>query len=230
MNAGHPASVMTPSVLHGRVIHRRHRPVRNEFTYATFSLALPLSRLAELPALGLAYNRPALISFFDRDHGPRDGSALEPWIRGLLAAEGVDAAGEIVLHAFPRVLGYVFNPVSFWVCHDRGGAVRAVLCEVCNTFGERHNYLLANADGRPLASGQTLRSRKVFHVSPFCEVKGTYAFRFGFAVARWLARIDYADRDDAAQAIEAPLLETSISGEAVAISPREVRSLLWRYR
>jgi hypothetical protein len=142
----------------------------------------------------------------------------------------VDAAGEIVLHAFPRVLGYVFNPVSFWVCHDRGGAVRAVLCEVCNTFGERHNYLLANADGRPLASGQTLRSRKVFHVSPFCEVKGTYAFRFGFAVARWLARIDYADRDDAAQAIEAPLLETSISGEAVAISPREVRSLLWRYR
>ena len=99
----------------------------------------------------------------------------------LLASESVDADGEVVLHAFPRMLGYVFNPVSFWVCHDREGRVRAVLCEVCNTFGEQHNYLLAHPDGRPLVSGETLRARKVLHVSPFCEVKGGYRFRFHFA-------------------------------------------------
>src|SRR5205823_7632893 len=92
-----------PKLVHGKVMHRRLRPVRNEFTYDAFSLALPLSRLRDLPALGLAHNRRALVSFFDRDHGERDGSALEPWIRQLLAAESIAADGEIVLYAFPRM-------------------------------------------------------------------------------------------------------------------------------
>jgi len=128
-----------------------------------------------------------------------------------------------VLHAFPRILGFAFNPVSFWVCHDRSGAVRAVLCEVRNTFGERHLYLLAGADA-PLESGQTLSARKVFHVSPFCQVKGHYAFRFRFGAGRWLARIDYFD-DDGAE----PLLETWISGEPSPITPAATRRLLRRH-
>jgi len=216
-----PAS---PGVIHGTVMHRRLRPTRNQFAYGAFTLALPLSRLAELPALGIALNRRALVSFHERDHGERDGSALEPWIRKLLATEGVAADGEVVLYAFPRMLGYVFNPVSFWVCHDRENNVRAVLCEVCNTFGEHHNYLLAHPDGRTLRSGETLRARKVFHVSPFCEVKGDYRFRFHFSPERWLARIDYDD--DTGN----PLLETSVSGAAVPLSRVAVRGLLWRYR
>jgi DUF1365 family protein len=166
------------------------------------------------------------VSFFDLDHGERDGAPLEAWVRQLLAAEKLDAEGEIVLYAFPRMLGYVFNPVSFWVCHDRGGGVRAVLCEVCNTFGERHNYLLAHPDGRALGSGETVTCRKVFHVSPFCEIKGNYRFRFHFAPDRWLARIDYHDGG----AGDGALLETSISGTATALSPAAVRGLLWRYR
>jgi uncharacterized protein len=216
-----------PSLVHGKVMHRRLRPVGNQFMYDAFSLALPLSRIADLPRLGLAYNRHSLVSFFDRDHGARDGSALEPWIRRVLAAEGVIAEGEIVLYAFPRMAGYVFNPVSFWVCHDRGGAVRAVLCEVCNTFGERHNYLLAHPDGSALVDGESLRARKVFHVSPFCEVKGEYTFRFHFGPARWLARIDY---DDGVDDAGSTLLETSISGRAEPISASAVRGLIWRYR
>jgi uncharacterized protein len=216
-----------PSLVHGKVMHRRLRPVGNQFTYDAFSLALPLSRIADLPQLGLAHNRRALVSFFDRDHGARDGSALEPWIRKVLAAESVAAEGEIVLYAFPRMVGYVFNPVSFWVCHDRGGSVRAVLCEVCNTFGERHNYLLAHRDGRALVDGESLHARKVFHVSPFCEVKGDYTFRFHFGPARWLARIDY---DDGAGETRSVLLETSISGIAEPISAKAVRGLIWRYR
>ena len=175
-------------------MHRRTRPAANAFTYPAFCLRLPLSALDTLEAHGVARNRAALVSFHDRDHGAGDGVPLERWIRDLLAAEGVAADGEIVLYAFPRMLGYVFNPVSFWVCHDRGGRVRALLAEVRNTFGERHNYLLAHDDGRPLSSGETLTARKVFHVSPFCEVKGRYAFRFHFAADRWLARIDYSRR------------------------------------
>jgi DUF1365 family protein len=221
----------TPSLIHGEVMHRRHRPVGNAFTYRSFCLALPLTQIGELPRLGLAHNRPALVSFFDSDHGPRDGTALEPWLRRLLATENVDADGEIVLYAFPRMLGYVFNPVSFWVCHDRDGHVRAVLCEVCNTFGECHNYLLAHPDNRPILSGETVACRKVFHVSPFCETKGGYRCRFHFGSERWLAHIDYSDAsEESGDAGRKPLLETSVSGITEPLSPTAVRGLLWRYR
>ncbi|MEO8303001.1 MAG: DUF1365 domain-containing protein [Betaproteobacteria bacterium] len=212
------------AVIHGQVTHRRTRPVRHEFTYPAFCLRVPLSRLDTLERNGIARNRRGIVSFHDRDHGPCDGTPLLPWIRGLLAGEGVDADGEIVLHAFPRMLGYVFNPISFWVCFDRAGAVRAVLCEVRNTFGERHLYLLARDDGAPLASGQTLTARKVFHVSPFCAVTGRYAFRFHFSDGRWLARVDYFDGDHAE-----PLLETWISGDAVPVTSGAARGLPWRY-
>ena len=223
--------IAAPSLIHGEIMHRRHRPVGNAFTYRSFCLALPLARIEELPRLGIAHNRGALVSFFDSDHGQRDGTALEPWMRRLLAAENVVADGEIVLYTFPRMLGYVFNPVSFWVCHDREGQVRAVLCEVCNTFGECHNYLLAHADNRPLLSGETVACRKVFHVSPFCETKGGYRFRFHFAADRWLARIDYSDAPEEGGAVALnPLLETSVSGVAQPLSSAAVRGLLWRYR
>jgi len=220
-----PVAGCAPALIHGAVMHRRRRPAANAFRYPAFCLRLPLSRLSELPGRGVARNGRGTVSFHDRDHGARDGSDLEGWIRALLAAHGIGADGEIVVYAFPRMFGYVFNPVSFWVCHDCDGCVRAVLCEVSNTFGERHNYLLSHPDGRPLASGETLGVRKAFHVSPFCEVKGRYAFRFHFGNDRWLARIDYFD-DDTAE----PLLETAISGRASPLEPAAVRGLVWRYR
>ena len=207
-------------------MHRRTRPAANAFTYPAFCLRVPLSQVDALPLHGVAYNRPGLLSFHDRDHGARDGSPLAPWLRDLLAREGVAADGEIELFAFPRMLGYTFKPVSFWVCRDRAGAVRAVLAEVSNTFGERHNYLVARPDGAPIASGETLRARKVFHVSPFCDVRGHYAFRFHFGDARWLARIDYFDGDDE----RVPLLATSISGTLRPLAAPATRSLLLRYR
>jgi DUF1365 family protein len=217
--------IAAPAIVAGEIMHRRTRPAANAFTYPAFCLRLPLSQLSKLPALGVAWNRPGLVSFHDRDHGPRDGSPLAPWIRGLLTREGVQADGEIVLHAFPRMLGYVFNPVSFWVCHRACGAIAAVLVEVNNTFGESHHYLLAHPHGTPLIAGETLTARKAFHVSPFCDVKGHYAFRFHFGPDRWLARIDYFDNDDASA-----LLETHISGRAQALTPDTARGLLWRYR
>lgn len=214
------------AVVHGEVGHVRNRPTRHAFRYPAFCLRLPLSALGGLRAAGIAHNAPGLLSFHDRDHGARDGSPLLPWIRGLLAAHGIAADGEIVLHAFPRMLGYVFNPVAFWVCHARDGSVRAVLCEVSNTFGEHHNYLLSDPDGQPLRSGQTLGAGKYFHVSPFCEVKGRYAFRFHFGADRWLARVDYHDEAGTGQA----LLETRISGTLAPLAPGGARGLLWRYR
>lgn len=212
------------AVIHGEITHRRRRPSANAFTYRAFCLRLPLSQLSSLPMLGIAHNAPGFVSFHDRDHGASDGSAPQTWIRALLAAEGVDAGGEVVLYAFPRMLGYVFNPVSFWVCHDEAGVPRAVVCEVRNTFGERHNYLVTAQQGERLVSGAIYAARKVFHVSPFCDVKGRYEFRFLFAPDRWLARIDYFDDENAL-----PLLETWISGVAAPIEGRAARRLLARY-
>jgi DUF1365 family protein len=182
-----------------------------------FFLQAPLSALEALRGPLFSLDRWNLFSLHRSDHGPRDGGDLEPWIRALLASEGVTAAdGEIVLQAFPRVLGYVFNPVSFWLCHDREGGLRAVLAEVNNTFGERHNYLVAHPDGQPIRPGDTLEARKVFHVSPFFPVQGRYRFRFAGGSRFSAAFIDY---DDA----EGPVLRTSISGRA---APLETRGLL----
>jgi len=213
-----------PAIVHGHVMHARSRPAPHAFRYPAFCLRIPLSSLADLPSLGLARNTRAAVAFHDRDHGARDGSPLAAWIRARLADGKIDAGGEVVLHTFPRMLGYVFNPVSFWVCHDRAGAVRAVLAEVNNTFGESHAYLVAHPDGRPIAAGEALTARKSFHVSPFCDVKGRYVFRFRTDAGRWLARVDYHD-DDAAT----PLLATSIGGEAEPLSRDAVRRLLTRY-
>lgn len=214
-----------PSLIAGDVMHRRTRPAANAFSYPAFCLRLPLSGLARLAEVGIALNARGLVSFHERDHGPRDGSSLDAWIRALLAREGVRADGDVVLYAFPRMLGYVFNPVSFWVCHAGDGTVRAVLVEVNNTFGESHQYLLARDDGAPLASGQTFRARKEFHVSPFCAVRGHYTFRFHFGPGRWLARIDYFEPDDAHA-----LLETHVSGIAEPLPARGPLPLFWRYR
>jgi len=186
---------MSAQLLTGRVMHRRLRPVQNHFAYRVFFLRLPLTRLE---SAGIAINRPALCSFHYRDHGARDGSHPLVWIRALLAREGIQADGEIWLQCFPRVLGYVFNPVSFWFCEDRAGRLKAVLAEVNNTFGERHTYLLR--------AGGELEARKVFHVSPFFPVAGQYRFRFEERAGRRLARIDYFDEGG-------PLLYTSISGQ-----------------
>jgi DUF1365 family protein len=211
------------SLVAGDVLHRRARPVENAFRYRACCLRIPLSTASDTS--GVAWNRAGLVSFHGRDHGARDGTALDPWARALLAGEGIACDGDIVLYAFPRMLGYVFNPVSFWVCHDAQGNVRAVIAEVNNTFGECHLYVL-ESDGRSaIASGQTLRARKAFHVSPFCEVKGEYRFRFHFGADRWLARIDYFDDP----ASPSPLLATSISG-TIEPMPLRASTLFWRYR
>ncbi len=166
-------------ILSGQVMHRRLFPMRYRFTYRVFSLLLDLE---QLPALhrGLrlfSHNRFNLFSFHDRDHGPRNGTALRPWIDAVLAAQGIDLAGGTVrLLCFPRVLGYVFNPLSVWYCQHADGELRAVLCEVNNTFGEGHSYLL-HASGAPLDCPVRGHKPKVLHVSPFIAMDAHYQFR-----------------------------------------------------
>lgn len=216
-------SAAGPELLCGTVMHRRLRPVDNRFVYGVFFLRIPLCRIASLARPLLSINRWNLLSFQFRDHGARDGSHPLAWIRDLLAREGLaQADGEVWLHTFPRVFGYVFNPVSFWFCEDRAGNTRAILTEVSNTFGERHSYLLAHPDARPIRPGETLATRKVFHVSPFFPVEGRYRFQFHEVDARRIARIDYAD--DAG-----PVLRTSLSGRGTPLTNGAIVRALLRH-
>ena len=197
----------------GRVFHKRFRPVEHKFSYGVFFLRVPLSQLATLGNRWLSRDRFNLLSFATGDYGPRDGSSLETWMRNLLKREGIDTAdGEIVLQTFPRLLGYVFNPISVWYCFDRQGQLRAALAEVHNTFGECHNYLVAHDDQRPINASDWLTSRKVFHVSPFCEVKGHYRFRFEQIAGRAFAQIDYYDTSDANVLDAEKLIVTTLQG------------------
>lgn len=194
-----------PQLFLGHVMHRRLRPAVNAFVYPVFYVALPLRNLAAWKCGIFSVDCWNVLSFRRQDHGARDGSPLLPWIEDLLRQNGLPDDGEIVLQTFPRVFGLVFNPVSFWYCHDRAGALIAVMAEVNNTFGGRHNYLL-HRGGAPLAEGEEIRADKCFHVSPFNEIEGRYRFRFHLERPVPLARIDY---DDA----EGELLLTSISGK-----------------
>lgn len=165
-------------LFHAKVMHRRFRPRENRFVYPVLYLAQKLGE-ARAECRFLKFNQRGLYAFYEVDHGPRDGSALLPWIQQVLAEHGITAAdGDVWLVAHPRQLGYVFNPVTFWFCEDAGGALRAVLAEVNNTFGEHHSYLIAHSDQRPIGPDDWLEARKVFHVSPFLPVEGKYQFRF----------------------------------------------------
>ncbi len=202
----------------GQVRHTRHRPQRNAFAYPTYFLMLPMRSLRQHGPGALARNRRAALSFNDADHGDGRADSLK-WLDELLQ-------GEVWLHTYPRVLGYTFKPVSFWYCHRVDGTLRAVLAEVNNTFGERHCYLLDEPH-----YGQPVEASKVFHVSPFCPVRGRYRFVFmraEGATPRTVARIDYFD-DLGAGADSEPLLNTSVSGELQPLNARSLRRALWSY-
>jgi DUF1365 family protein len=216
----------------GEVLHTRLRPVHNAFRYPVFFLRVQVDHLgsARLP-WPLRYNRRGWLSLYDSDYGNGSGFPLTQQIRYWLAQVNItDVDGDIWLHTFPRVCGFVFNPVSFWFCERANGELRAVLCEVNNTFGERHWYLLANDNGQALHYGQTLQAQKCFYVSPFFPVQGTYRFRFGLHSAatgneissvRSVARIEYFDTDG-------DLLHTSISGTLVPATTANLMRVLWR--
>jgi uncharacterized protein len=205
------------------VTHARQRPKRNAFTYGVYYLCFALQDKSRLANGLLSLNSFNLFSFHERDHGARDGALLEPWIRGLLAEWNVPQAdGRIVLLTLPRVLGHVFNPVSFWFCLDKQENLRAVLSEVCNTFGERHCYLCFHDDRRPIAGDDWLSAEKVFHVSPFIDVTGHYQFRFVYREDKIGVWIDYYDA-------EGLMLQTAVTGKRGPLTAASLLRCFFRY-
>lgn len=169
---------MGSALYFGVVSHLRLFPRRYRLRHRVFSLLLDLDELDRLDRdlRWFSRNRFNLLSFHDRDHGPRDGSPLRPWVEAHLAEAGLWRPGlAIRLLCFPRLWGYVFNPLSVYFCETGEGKPVAILYEVRNTFGEMHGYLLPVTD--PEARPIRQNADKRFYVSPFIPMEARYAFR-----------------------------------------------------
>lgn len=208
-------------LLDARVTHVRHAPTRYELSHRLWYLHVPLSALTRLPWPLLGYNRAALAVLRDRDYG--EGRApVADWIARALREGGVALPdGRIDLVTLPRVAGLAFNPVSFWLCHDRDGALRAVLAEVNSTFGERHCYLCRKPDGSPIDGRDRLTAQKLLYVSPFLSLEGTYRFRFHEAAGRLGIFINLFQD-------ERPVLFASITGNLVPLTARSLAARMLR--
>jgi DUF1365 family protein len=179
----------------GQTYHGRRGAVRNGFRYGVDFVLLDAEATPPTPRL-FSRNRWNLASLHDSDHGGQPGRGTgAAWVRGVLRDHQVPEPARIELLAQPRILGHVFNPVSFWLCRDAQGDLTAVIAEVTNTFGERHSYLCHLPDHRPIAPGDELTAEKAFYVSPFQPVTGRYRFRFDIRDDRIGIWINY-DQDE----------------------------------
>lgn len=179
-----PSVTATPGPLRSRlyegvVMHNRLRPIRHRFRYRVFSLLLDLDELSAIADRSrlLRIERPGILSFRAVDHGARDGSPLAPWARAHFAAAGIEGVARIELLCFPRLWGYVFNPLSVYFAYDREDALVGVLYEVKNTFGGQHAYVLPADAARQGADGRVRHGvDKSFYVSPFIDMAAAYHF------------------------------------------------------
>ena len=168
----------TVKIINGQTWHGRRGKVENDFKYSVDYLLFDPDRLDEAPWLlskkgGWFYG----INEFDYG-GLNDHGNPKKWVTDVLKARKINCVSKILLLAQPRILGHVFNPVSFWLCFDKSEKLVVVLAEVSNTFGDRHSYLCHHSDFKPIEASDRLKALKIFHVSPFQPIEGQYEFRF----------------------------------------------------
>lgn len=202
--------------------HDRFAPTPHGFSYQLLLLAVDLEAAPSGGNWLFGRNRRALLSLWDKDHLDGSERPLQQQVVEKLAAHGLEHdGGKITLLCQPRVLGHVFNPISVYYVHRRDGALRAVLYEVNNTFGQRHSYL-APVEG---ANGAMLRhgSDKVFHVSPFMPIDLAYDFRVTAPNGAVRLEIDLTRG-------ETPMLTARMTGKSRPFTAGQVLKLLFAGR
>tara|TARA_B100000965_G_C19476512_1_gene706528 strand:+ start:200 stop:970 length:771 start_codon:yes stop_codon:yes gene_type:complete len=161
----------------GFVTHKRFKPKKHFFSYKTFSLLIDLNEIEKLDKniKFFSYNKFNILSFYNIDHGPRDGSSLIKWVKKTLIKRKINiSGGRVKLLCYPRFFGYVFNPLSIFYCYDKNLKLKTILYEVKNTFNEQHTYIF------PVKKSSDIvlqKCEKKFYVSPFIEMKTFYNFR-----------------------------------------------------
>ncbi len=195
------------SLYPGTVMHARMKPKPHRFTYRVFTLLVDLDRLVEANSQSRLFsvNRFNLVGFRETDHGDGAGD-LASHVRALAQSAGIDLeGGRILLNAYPRLLGFVFNPLSVYYCYDRSGALALLVYEVRNTFGEMHSYVAPVKPEELTEAGLRQSRDKIFYVSPFIEMAQRYHFRIRPPGETIAVRILETDA-------EGPLLAASFAG------------------
>ena len=185
---------MTSAIYNGTVIHKRFKPKLHFFKYKVFSLLIDLSELDILSKniSFFSHNRFNLISFFDKDHGERDGTSLVEWVKKNLNENKINHENiKIKLLCYPRILGYVFNPLSVFYVYNKKEELISILYEVKNTFGEQHTYIFKTNNDKTIVNNCS----KKFHVSPFIEMECHYNFRVLKPADKISVIIDQKDND-----------------------------------
>ena len=206
---------MTSSIYNGTVIHKRFKPKIHSFKYSVFSLLIDLSELDYLnkKIKFFSHNRFNLVSFYEKDHGNRDGSSLISWVKKNLEDHKINSENiKIKLLCYPRILGYVFNPLSVFYIYDLNEKLICILYEVKNTFGEQHTYIFKVDNEQNLYQHNCT---KKFHVSPFIEMNCKYFFRLLKPGKRISVIIDQYQIDE-------KILYASQDGERVDFSTKEL--------
>ncbi|GAB2187096.1 DUF1365 domain-containing protein [Roseibium sp. LAB1] len=195
------------SLFMGTVMHHRMKPREHRFSYKVFSILIDLDRLDEASGSSplFSVNRFNLLSFHQKDHGLRDGTDLRSHVDRLLATEGLEAPARILLLAYPRMLGYGFNPLSVYYAYDRSDHLVALVYEVRNTFGGLHTYVAPVRTGQSTDAGIRQDQKKLFYVSPFVSMEQHYFFRMMPPGKTVRVRILEKDTDG-------PLLSATFSG------------------
>lgn len=217
------SAALRSAIYSGRVLHHRYGTPGHTLDYRVFYLLLDLDELPQVATLSawLGWNKPAWFSFYDKDHGDGDGRAFKDWLRGLLEQAGLRAPRwRFQLLCMPRVLGYVFNPISVIYCEREDGTLGAMVYEVNNTFGERLSYVVPVQE----SAARTIRQwcDKALFVSPFFDMQGGYHFKLNRPDDRLQLSIDYhADGEHRLRAL--------FHGERSALTASNLRRLAWRY-
>ena len=166
---------MNSCIYNGEVTHTRFKPVRHFLKYKTFSLLIDLDEINLLDkSIGIfSYNKFNIFSFFDKDHGDRDGGNLKDWVISNLKKFQINEnITNIKILCYPRILGYVFNPLSIFYCYEKDKLV-AIFYEVKNTFNEQHTYIFKIKNNEEIIQ----KCRKKFYVSPFMDMETFYNFK-----------------------------------------------------
>lgn len=209
------------ALYHGRVYHRRYKPVGHRFAYRVFSMLVDVDEVDSMSKRlrFFSFDRFNLFSIHARDHGASPGETLSGRTRALLREAGYSGEGRIELMCYPRILGYVFNPLSVWWCRDGAGALEAIIYEVRNTFGGRHCYLIG-ATGKGGAERSV--ADKTFHVSPFMDM----AMRYHFELSEPGDRVSLRIREDGA---EGAMFAASFEGAREDMTDRTLLRAFFRY-
>ena len=206
--------IKNSNIYEGKVIHKRFKPKYHYFKYNVFSLFLDLDEinLIQKKIKIFSNNSFNILSFCDKDHGPRDGSNLKNWVIENLKSNDIKFENiKVKLLCYPRIFGYVFNPLSIFFVYDNRSKIIAVLYEVKNTFGEQHTYIFKVEDENIITNS----CDKKFFVSPFIEMKSKYSFRIIKPEKKLSVSIDQSD-------MEGKLLYASQDGVAKEINNKNM--------